>query len=95
MMVRPDMRHYDIFDVLMEFKFITLKDINMTGEAVSTANDDALRGLPQVQQAFSDAEKQLHRYIPSIKKRYGEYIKLATFAVIAVGSDRLLWQEVS
>jgi len=71
-----------------------LKDINMTGEAVSTASDDALCALPQVQQAFSDAEKQLLRYIPSIKKRYGEHIKLATFAVIAVGFDRLLWQPV-
>jgi len=94
MMVRPDMRHYDIFDVLMEFKFIKLSDVNMTGEAVRTASDSDLHALPLVQQAFSDAHKQLQRYIPSIKKRYGEDIKLRTFAVVAVGFDRLLWQEI-
>jgi len=95
MMVRPDMRHYDIFDVLMEFKFIKLNDVKMTGDAVRTASDSDLHALPLVQQAFDDAEKQLHRYIPSITNRYGEGIKLRTFAVVAVGFDRLLWQVVN
>jgi len=94
MMVRPDMRHYDIFDVLMEFKFITLSDVNMTGEAVRTASDSDLHALPLVEQAFSDAQKQLQRYIPSITNRYGEGIKLRNFAVVAVGFDRLLWKLV-
>jgi hypothetical protein len=94
MMVRPDMRHYDIFDVLMEFKYVKLNDIHMTGEAANTASDEHLQALPQVQQAFDQATQQLHRYIPSIKQRYGDDIKLATFAVVAVGFNRLLWMPV-
>ncbi|MDQ6951894.1 MAG: PD-(D/E)XK nuclease domain-containing protein, partial [Mariprofundales bacterium] len=94
MIVRPDMRHYDIFDILMEFKFIKLSDIGMTGEAIGNTSDEALNALPQVEKSFADAEQQLRRYIPSILKKHGDGIKLCSFAVVAVGFDRLLWKMV-
>jgi hypothetical protein len=94
MMVRPDMRHYDIFDVLMEFKFIKLVDAGLTGEQATAVSDDALHALPVVIAAFADATKQLNRYIPSLQEKYGDVMKLCSFAVVAVGFDRLLWKRV-
>jgi len=57
MIVRPDMRHYDIFDVLMEFKFIKISATGMTGKEVADASNDTLHALPVVSDAFSQACK--------------------------------------
>ncbi len=91
MIVRPDMRHYAVYNVLMEFKFVKLSDVGMTGADVAGADDEVLHALPAVQQAFTEAGAQLRRYIPCLRARYGESMKLCSFAVVAVGFDRLLW----
>jgi len=95
MIVRPDMRHYGIFDVLMEFKFISLATLNMTGEAVADATEEALLEMPAVAKAFDGAEQQLHSYLPNLQGKYGEVMKLCAFTVVAVGFDRLLWRKLS
>jgi len=94
MIVRPDMRHYDICDVLIEFKFIKPSALGMTGETVAAASHEGLHNLPKVQQLFSDAGQQLHHYMPAIYRKYGDNIKLSTFAIVAVGFERLLWQKI-
>jgi len=94
MIVRPDMRHYGIFDVLMEFKFISLATLNMTGEAVADATEEALLEMPAVANAFTDAEQQLRSYAPCLQGKYGEVMKLCSFAVIAVGFERLFWKRI-
>ncbi len=93
--LRPDMRHYDIFDVLMEFKFIKITATSMTGKEVANASDDMLHALPVVSKAFAQASEQLQHYIPALQEKYGDTIKLCSFAVVAVGFDRLLWQSVA
>ncbi len=94
MIVRPDMRHYGIFDVLMEFKFIKITATGLTGKEVADASDDALHALPMVVQEFSAADEQLQYYIPALQKKYGKRMKLCSFAVVAVGFERLLWKRV-
>jgi hypothetical protein len=32
MIIRPDMRRFKIFDVLIEFKYVSLKDAVLTGQ---------------------------------------------------------------
>jgi len=95
MIVRPDMRHYNIYDVLMEFKFIKLGTVGMTGEQVAGADEQALHNHPVVANAFKQAETQLQRYIPALRNQYGAAMKLCTFAVVAVGFDRLLWRSIA
>ncbi len=34
MIIRPDMRHGKIFDVLIEFKFLSLKQLSLSGETI-------------------------------------------------------------
>jgi len=95
MIVRPEMRHYDIFDLLLEFKVVTLKEAGMNGQRVAAASDDNLRAFPAVQQAFAAAKQQLQVYTPRLKNKYGEIMKLRTFAVVSVGFERILWQVVA
>jgi len=94
MIVRPDMRHYGIFDVLVEFKFISLATLNMTGEAVADATEEALLKLPAIASAFDGAERQLSNYAIHLREKYGEIMKLCSFVVVAVGFNRLLWKKV-
>ncbi len=95
MIVRPDMRHYgQLLDVLLEFKFIKLRDTPMqTADAVGAASDAELLAVPCVKKAFTEAHTQLDKYLPRLQNKYGETILLHGFAVVAVGFDRLLWQK--
>jgi len=95
MMVRPDMRHYDIYDVLMEFKFIKPSLVGMTGQQAAQADEQVLHNHPVVVDAFEQAETQLQRYIPALQDQYGQAMKLCVFAVVAVGFERLLWRSIS
>jgi len=95
MVVRPDMRHYDIYDVLMEFKFIKPSALAMTGQQAAQADDQVLRNHTVVIDAFGRAEKQLQHYIPALQDQYGEAMNLCVFAVVAVGFERLLWRNIA
>ena len=50
MIIRPDKRYGKIFDVLIEFKFLTLKALGLTGEAIRAMALDELYALPAVAQ---------------------------------------------
>jgi len=82
--VRPGMRHFDVFDVLLELKFIPLSKLQMT-------DDETLLAIPAVQQAFAQAQAQIDIYDPLLHEKYGEGMKLRSIAVVALGFDRLLW----
>jgi len=43
MIIRPDKRHFTIFDVLIEFKFVTLKEAQLTGEQAKQLSKFVLR----------------------------------------------------
>jgi len=94
MMVRPGMRHFDVFDLLLELKYLPLTAVDMRGDAVRSADDEVLRALPAVQEAFVQAGEQVAIYAPLLKKKYGGDMKLCTVAVVALGFDRLLWQRM-
>jgi len=95
MVVRPDMRHYDIYDVLMEFKFIKPSAVGMTGQQAAQAGTQVLHKHPMVVDTFKQAEAQLRHYIPALQDQYGAAMKLCVFAVVAVGFERLLWRSIS
>ena len=58
MIIRPDMRHGKIFDVVIEFKFLTLKDLGLSGETVRKMPEDRLHGLPRVASALREGHAQ-------------------------------------
>jgi hypothetical protein len=93
LMVRPDMRHFPIFDHLLEFKFVPLGKADMTDEQVKALTREELQVLPVVQENFSQAQRQLQAYRQSLLDQYGEKLKLQTHAVVAVGFERLVWES--
>ena len=91
MIVRPDKREYRILDILIEFKFVSLKEANLDGEAVRTMEDAALRALPAVQAKQREAEEGLARYQARLNAKFGDLPRLRCFTVVAVGFERLVF----
>ncbi len=93
MIIRPDMRRFKIFDVLIEFKYIKLGDVKMTGEQVRKAETDALKKLTVLHQAMERAKQQTKDYGDALERKYPD-LRLKRFAVVALGFERLWWEEV-
>jgi hypothetical protein len=91
LIVRPDLRPYQLLDHLLEFKTLGLKGVGLTGEQVRARSRDELRQQPVVQQALAEAEEQLARYRPALEQIYGGKLKLRTHAVVCIGLERLVW----
>ena len=95
MIIRPEMRHYTIFDLLLEFKYVPLGKLGkLSGRDVRVMGQEELVSLSVVQEAFSEGREQLAGYRQALAGKYGSALKLRTYAVVAVGVERLLWEEV-
>jgi hypothetical protein len=96
LIARPDMRKYGMLDHLMEFKFVKLSDVNLSGQEVHALSETELQALPQVQAAFTAAFTQLETYKPILFDRYNkEVLHLQTTAVVAVGFEQLVWRKAA
>jgi hypothetical protein len=93
MIIRPERRKYPIFDFILEFKYISLSEVNLSGEELRDMSIDKLRALTLVQKNAADAKKQLLSYKTSLQKKYGDELKLKLISVVGVGFDRLIWEE--
>ncbi|MEZ4677833.1 MAG: hypothetical protein R2932_26815 [Caldilineaceae bacterium] len=103
MIIRPGMRHHSIFDLLFEFKYVPLKSLMnkptgnsgaLTGEEVKQMSPTDLAALDAVQVKRDQARSQLQDYRQMLQKIYGNQLKLRTYAAVAVGFERLVWEEV-
>jgi hypothetical protein len=91
LILRPDMRQYRLLDHLLEFKYLSLKTLGLSSEALGALNREALRQLPPVAEQLAAAETQLARYRLTLERVYGEKLKLRTHAVVCIGLERLVW----
>ncbi len=94
MIIRPDMRRFTIFDVLIEFKYVKLGEVKMSGEQARKASLQTLRQLPLMQQQMEAAAQQARDYGNALERKYPD-LRLKRFAVVAVGFERLWWEAVS
>ena len=94
LIVRPDMRRFQALDLLLEFKYLNLKDLKLTGEAVRGQSRDALMALPQIQEQLQAAEAQARRYGAALQERYG-LTDLRLYTVVGVGLERVVWRSVT
>lgn len=94
LLLRPDARQYQLFDMLFEFKYISLDTLNLGGEQVRSMTEQELLQRPPVRKAFKEARSQLTRYAGALRARVGEQLKLKTFLVVSVGFDRLFGEEM-
>ena len=96
MMIRPEMRHYSVFDLLIEFKHVPLNKLTkLSGQEVQEKSRSELVGLSAVKKELTNAKSQLRDYRKTLEQKYGEALKLRTYAVVAVSFERLIWEEIT
>ena len=93
MIIRPDMRHFKILDILIEFKYISLKEAGLTGEKARELSTENIRAIPAMQAKMEEAKKQAGKYGDALEKRY-DNLRLKRYAVVSLGFERLWWQKL-
>jgi len=93
MIVRPEMRQYQLPDVLFEFKYVALTDAGVTAEQARGLNAAEVRGLPAVAARMAEAMARLSDYRVALQARYDNRLRLRAYAVAALGFERLVWTE--
>ncbi|MBF0452914.1 MAG: AAA family ATPase, partial [Candidatus Magnetomorum sp.] len=93
MIIRPDKRHFEINDILIEFKYIPLSNAKLTGKEARSLTKKELENLPCMKKELKDAKNQAKGYSQKLNKKY-ENLTLKTFIVVSLGFDRLCWNEV-
>ncbi|WPL16806.1 putative AAA-ATPase [Thiorhodovibrio winogradskyi] len=93
LIVRPDKRRFQVLDILLEFKYLSLRELGLTGEQVRSEAREALTQHPTVAAKLDEAEAQARDYGAALIKRHG-LSDLRAFAVVALGVERLVWRVV-
>jgi hypothetical protein len=95
LILRPDARPYPLFDHILEFKYLALKEDSkhpLTGEQLKTMTVEELRALPFVQRKLAEAREQLQVYGQELQARYGQ-LRLHSHAVVGIGFERFVWES--
>ena len=93
MIIRPDMRRFSILDILIEFKFVTLKEAGLSGEQARKLTPEKLQTLPPMIREMKDGKTQVEEYGKALEKRHGD-LRLRKFVVASLGFERIWWAEV-
>ncbi len=95
MIVRPDMRRYQLLDFLIEFKYVKLKkELGLTAEQVKQLSDDELAAKEIVKDKLAESESQLKHYRQTLQSRYGNQLRLRSYSVVAIGYERVIHCEI-
>lgn len=89
------MRQYALQDIVLEFKYLSLADVGLMGEAVRGLSRDEVYGLPMVKTAVQETLEQLRQYRDVLVAKYQEPERLRCLALVAVGFERLVWEELN
>ena len=93
LILRPDARAAELFDLLFEFKYIPLSKIKL--KTIDQISDKTLKSKPPVKKAFSDAKEQVMFYSKGLSKKFGKMMKLKKYAVVSIGFERLFFEEIT
>ncbi len=91
---RPDARASSLWDLLFEFKRLSLSELGMSGEEVKASSRLKLMKLEKVKAALDQAETQLSAYRTALARSLGDALKLRGFAVVALGFERLVVRSI-
>jgi hypothetical protein len=94
LIVRPDMRKFQALDLVLEFKYIGLKELGMTGAELKTLSREELADLPLVKLKLNEATIQAKTYTESLSDRY-QLDGIRAFSVVALGFERVVWLETN
>ncbi len=94
LIVRTDRRMTQALDLLLEFKYVDLKKLKLTGEQVRAKSMAELAALAAVKAELDVAADQARRYGTALSERYG-LTNLRLYAVVGIGLERVVWQGVA
>ncbi|WP_216092582.1 PD-(D/E)XK nuclease domain-containing protein, partial [Candidatus Marithrix sp. Canyon 246] len=94
-LLRPDFRHTSLQNFLLEFKYLKLSEVGLSGEEVKKLTVAKLEALEPVQEKLEQAKQQLLDYRTELESKYDNVFKLQLISVVAVGFDRLVWKKIS
>ena len=101
MIVRPDMRQYQLLDILIELKFLKLSEAELSGLQARKKSREEVLALKKVKKEMDAAVAQVQEYQTRLLAKhvlrdevYGGTLKLRTYAVVALGFEKVVWQEV-
>ena len=95
MIRRPELRGQPhVLDLILEFKYVPLTEVGLTGVEVRQRPSEELKTLPIIQEKLAEARTQLQRYRQVLEEKYGATLQLRAYAVVALGFERLVWEEV-
>lgn len=96
MIVRPEMRRYQLLDSLIEFKYVKFEEAGgLSGEQAKQLTVKEVKELAKVQEKLADSKAQLKKYRAALESKYGEQLRLQTYSVIALGFERVVWWKVN
>ena len=82
--VRPDMRRFKPLDLVLEFKYVSLNEVKLSGEELRQKSREELMQLPLVASKLTEAEVQAMHYGDSLIERF-KLPSITRFAVVALG----------
>jgi hypothetical protein len=89
--LRPEARaESNLFDLLFELKYVSLGQLKTSGDELRQLGDEELRALPAVARTFEEAREQIDRYRRAFGDRATTELRLACYAIVAVGFERLV-----
>ncbi len=94
MILRPEQRRYTFNDFVLEFKYLKLSEVELSGEEARKLNQSDFKALEPVQEKLEESKKQLLDYQKRLASKYGDSLRLRLISVVAVGFERVVWQEV-
>jgi hypothetical protein len=93
LMVRPDQQGKGLRDILIEFKYVGLNQLGLSGEAVRGMGDEELKECAEVKKVLEEAKAQLMRYEEGLVARHSQ-IRLRKYIVVGTGLERIVGVEV-
>ncbi|MCE7982740.1 MAG: AAA family ATPase [Caldilinea sp. CFX5] len=93
MLIRPEMRRFTLCDILVEFEYVSLSTLDLSGDALRQLTVDQGKALPAAQAKLQEARRQLQQYRTLLTTTYSN-LRLRTYAVVALGFERVIWEEV-
>jgi len=94
MLIRPDFRQLPLYDFIIEFKYLKLSEVNLSGAELKKLSLTELEALKPVKAKLKEAKLQLLDYQSRLEKKSDDRLKLQLISVVAVGFERVVWQTV-
>jgi hypothetical protein len=87
---RPDARTSGLWDLLFEFKRLSLKELKMSGKEVKASAREELMEHRLVRDTLDGVESQIATYRAALTRSRGDTLRLRSYAVVALGFERLV-----